>query len=328
MEILLRFGQQEDPLHPFVCLRSEIGGVYSDNVTEDDRFYNYSLEKETPTNFENATFSKPVNRLLYDDFLRQDILSQAMQIPAHLFVRYSNRSDYIYRGVYFVNSLIDGNKMFELIRESFVIDPLGVLAGDKQMLEEFKKDRRAFFQKLYSRSGESFAHDHRLREVRDLPPEFFDVLPNDFRPISGDDLEQVLRDYLEEAAIRQQIGDLGEKLVKEYEEERVKLFAPQQVNNIRKVADSAGFDFESFESRGRIIRKVQIEVKTTSDRNPLRRFFMSSNEVKTMNENPDSYWLYRVFDINALEPQFFALRESVKDRIHMQAADYACQILR
>ena len=69
-------------------------------------------------------------------------------------------------------------------------------------------------------------------------------------------------------------------------------------------------------------------MKTTSDRNPLRRFFMSSNEVKTMNENPDSYWLYRVFDINALEPQFFALRESVKDRIHMQAADYACQILR
>ena len=207
---------KEDPIHPFVCLRSEIGGVYSDNITEDDRFYNYSLEKETQANFESASFSKPVNRLLYDDFLRQDILSQAMQIPAHLFVRYSNHSDYVYRGVYFVNSLIDGNKMFELIRESFVINPLGVMSGDKQMLEEFKKDRRAFFQKLYSKSADTFAHDHRLREVRDLPPEFFDVLPDGFHPISGDNLEQVLRDYLEEAAIRQQIGSLGEELVREY----------------------------------------------------------------------------------------------------------------
>ena len=133
-----------------------------------------------------------------------------------------------------------------------------------------------------------------------MPPEFFDVIPNEFRPISGDNLEQVLRDYLEEAAIRQQIGDLGEKLVKEHEEERVKLFAPQQGRNIKKVADSEGFDFESFEARGRIIRKVQIKVKTTSDRNPLRRFFMSSNEVRTMNENPDSYWLYRVFDIKPM----------------------------
>ena len=54
---------------------------------------------------------------------------------------------------------------------------------------------------------------------------------------------------------------------------------------------------------------------------------MSSNEVKIMNENPESYWLYRVFDINAEDPQFFALRENVKGRINMQPADFACQIL-
>lgn len=323
----MAINSKDDPDHPFACLRSQIGGVYPDQITEDERFFKYSLEKERDENFASANFKKPVNRILYQDFLRQDLLSQALQIPAHLFLRHSSREKYIYRGVYFVNSLVDENKVFELIRDSFVVNPKALIADDKQMLETFKKDRRAFFQRLYSRVNNPFVQERRLMEVD--PSNINFEAENTILPtINGyESIEQMVRDYIEETLIQQQIGDLGEQLVKEFEVARVKKFAPQQVRNIAKVPDLYGYDFDSFEIKGKNIRKIHIEVKTTSDRNPLRKFFMSDNEVKTMNAISDTYWLYRVYDVNSQEPLFYALREMVKDRIKLQAADYTCQII-
>ena len=108
---------KKDPLKPFVCLRSEIGGDYCDNITENDRFFNYSLEKETDENFKKASFSKPANKLLYNDYVKNSSSPKQIRIPAYLFVRKSGASDYVYKGAYLVNKLISGNRMFELIKQ-------------------------------------------------------------------------------------------------------------------------------------------------------------------------------------------------------------------
>jgi hypothetical protein len=74
----------------------------------------------------------------------------------------------------------------------------------------------------------------------------------------------------------------------------LKAFAPQLVNAIHKPKDSNGYDLDSFQQIGKNIRNVQIEVKTTTNKDPYNAFFMSKNEYQTMCDNPSTYWLYRV----------------------------------
>ena len=320
---------EDDPKHPFAILKSEIGGVYSDNITDDPRFYNYSLEKESDENFEKTQFSRPVNKALYDDFLRQDIITQVKQLPAHLFVRTSNRSTYVYRGVYFVNSLIENNRSFELINANFVTGfSMPNKKDDSELIRKFKSDRRAFFAKFYSKDDKSIIGDRKLTEIDDFDHALIAQANQSVNNMGYDDLKDLLHDYIEDQILFQKIGDVGEKFVYDFEVERVKAFAPQLINAIHKPKDSNGYDLDSFQQIGKNIRNVQIEVKTTTNKDPYNAFFMSKNEYQTMCDNPSTYWLYRVFDINANDPRCFALRDSVREKIDHQPTDFACSLKR
>jgi hypothetical protein len=317
----------DDPAHPFAVLRSEIGGVYSDNVSEDPRFYNYSLEKETDEHYQNANFSKPVNEALYQDFLRQDVLTQVKQLPAYLFVRTKNRSTYFFRGVYFVNSLIQNNRAFELINANFATGQFPLRKqDDKELIRKFKNDRREFFSHFFGNDPDSIIGGRKLTEVDDFDPRLLTQAQESISGMSYTDMNDLLHDYIADQILFQKIGDVGEKFVYDFEVNRVKTFAPQQVSHIGKVKDAEGYDIASFEQKGSIIRPVKIEVKTTTNKDPYNAFFMSRNEYETMCGNPDIYWLYRVFDINAKEPHCFALRDNVKDKLDRQPTNFACSI--
>ncbi len=317
----------DDPDHPFAILRSEIGGMYADRVASDPRYYNYSLEKESDAHYQKAQFSKPVNSALYSDFLRQDILTQVKQLPAHLFVRHRQESRYLYQGVYFVNSLIDKNRTFELISSRFVAGISSApKSDDRELLRKFKDDRRSFFANFYAKDDGAIIGQRRLIETKDLNPKMFRSSPQPVTTMNYDDLTELLHDYLADQILFQRIGDIGEKFAFDFEVGRVKAFAPQQVHNIKKVKDSNGFDLSSYEIVGKTIRPVQIEVKSTINKDPYNPFFMSSNEFRTMCDNPQTYWLYRVFDINAVDPKLFPLRGGVKENIDHQPSEFACSI--
>lgn len=97
------------------------------------------------------------------------------------------------------------------------------------------------------------------------------------------------------------IGNLGEEFVLEYEQERVYEFDPTSVTSVlhlsRLQGDGFGYDISSINEDGTIRR---IEVKTTSGglNTP---FFMSRNEKLFFETyKDDSVYLYRVYDFDKL----------------------------
>ncbi len=97
------------------------------------------------------------------------------------------------------------------------------------------------------------------------------------------------------------LGNLGEEFVLEYEQERVSEFDPTSVTSVlhlsRLQGDGLGYDISSINDDGTIRR---IEVKTTSG-NLNTPFFMSKNEKSFFETYKDeSVFLYRVYDFDKL----------------------------
>ena len=310
-----------DPLHPFVVLKSEIGGVYSDNYTKDPRYYRYSLEKEKDaSNFEKRDFKNPANLMLYNDFIRQDVFSQAKQIPAYLFIRVSGDKKYKFQGIYFVNNLIENNRMFELIDSRFAKG--GVFSSsDEEYLRRFKEERVAYFDSLLCADLKQTLSGKKLIENPKAKRS-----PRSFTSFSYDSLVEMISDYSASFSLLQKIHKAGVHLAYEFECDRVKKIAPQQVKNISFLHGTDGFDLESFSRYGQNIRKVKIEVKSTTNRDPFNPFFLSKKQFDQIQTDPNFCWLYRVYDLNAPNPMLYALRENVSDSIRVSQSDFVCSI--
>ena len=321
----------EDKLHPFVVLKSKIGGRYSDTFTSDPRFYNYSPEKESdPANFLTGNFRKHTNKIIYEDFVQQEPLTQSEQIPLHLFVHTTDleKTFYRYVGIYFMNSLNTEEMIFELINEKYVINPLSF--SDTRNLREIqslKNERQSYLDKYYQQNIGKIVGGNGLIEVNASKYSFNGFNKGPRTGMNFDALLSMVKDYARAEKFFSEIGKVGEDLVYEFEKNRVKKFAPQVVREIKKVDDSKGFDFQSFDKFGRNIVPIQIEVKTTPKARPDYRFFMSRNEFEVMSKNSDTYWLYRVFDLRKeSSPKLYAIRGKVKEKLDFVPADFACSI--
>jgi hypothetical protein len=101
-------------------------------------------------------------------------------------------------------------------------------------------------------------------------------------------------DWVKQQERNSDLGTLGEDLVIEYEKNELKkkrLF--RLSNDVRKVKDGEGYDIFSRSENG---RAKHIEVKTTNG-NEDTPFQISINEVAFSKLNPDSYHLYRLFNV-------------------------------
>lgn len=91
------------------------------------------------------------------------------------------------------------------------------------------------------------------------------------------------------------IGDLGEQIVLELlKKDACKKGnkAPEHVSST--IGDGLGYDIKAFNKDQ---KELLIEVKSTT-RNSIDGFYMSKNECSIAKKHPDSYKIYRVFDID------------------------------
>jgi hypothetical protein len=119
------------------------------------------------------------------------------------------------------------------------------------------------------------------------------------------------KNYLEIEGRNAALGLAGERLVLEYEHERLwrsgcRSLADRIEHVSRLKGDHLGYDILSFEEDG---RERLIEVKTTQF-GPMTPFFASRNEVNVSIKLAEHYQVYRLFSF-AKEPKLFTLEGSI-----------------
>jgi hypothetical protein len=129
------------------------------------------------------------------------------------------------------------------------------------------------------------------------------------------------RNYLEQEARNQSLGQAGEYLVLEFEHQRLwragqKALA-ERIEHVSKKDDGYGFDILSFETNG---RERLVEVKTTRF-GALTPFFASKNEVDVSDERRETYHVYRLFDFSR-SPRLFMLNGSLRSTCNLEAVQY------
>jgi hypothetical protein len=133
----------------------------------------------------------------------------------------------------------------------------------------------------------------------------------------------VRRNYLEIESRNRSLGKAGEKLVIEFEQQRLWRAGKKELSNrIEHVADSQGdhlgFDILSFEIDG---RERLIEVKTTRF-GSLTPFFASRNEVGVSESRNEHYQLYRLYHFTK-QPKMFTLAGSIRDTCKLEPIQFS-----
>lgn len=116
-------------------------------------------------------------------------------------------------------------------------------------------------------------------------------------------------DYISKAKRDSEAGLLGEKLVLEYEKERLikkglGVYA-EKVVWASQESDRFGYDICSFDQdENGEIKEIKIEVKTTTSKVDTE-FFVSKNELETSKQFGSSYCVYRLYDVRGNKPKFY-----------------------
>lgn len=135
--------------------------------------------------------------------------------------------------------------------------------------------------------------------------------------------QSVPRNYLEMEARNHTLGTAGERLVLEYEHERLWRAGKNDLaNRIEHVAntkgDHLGYDVLSFEMDG---RERLIEVKTTRFGGSTP-FFVSRNEVAVSETRDGEFQLYRLFNFTR-QPRLYVLPGSLRATCRLEAIQYS-----
>ncbi|PVX49284.1 uncharacterized protein DUF3883 [Balneicella halophila] len=112
-------------------------------------------------------------------------------------------------------------------------------------------------------------------------------------------------DYEKINRVNKKLGDRGEKIVKDFEINRLNdLNRPdlaEQVDRVSLKSDSYGYDILSYEEDNSV---RYIEVKATRSKVGDANFYLTINELNTAKENPN-YYIYIVFDILSKNPKIW-----------------------
>lgn len=133
-----------------------------------------------------------------------------------------------------------------------------------------------------------------------------DILPNIVQPNQRNNRSNNSKpDYEKKNRVNKKLGDRGEKIVKDFEEKRLKeLNRPDLAKKVDRVSlksDSYGYDILSYEEDD---SERYIEVKATRSKVGDANFFLTINELNTAKEKPN-YYIYVVFDILSKNPKIW-----------------------
>jgi hypothetical protein len=137
-------------------------------------------------------------------------------------------------------------------------------------------------------------------------------------------------DYAKQDANNRRLGELGELLVMEYERQflldRRKDSLAAKIKHVSKEeGDGAGYDILSYDIDG---KEKFIEVKTT--RGGLSTsFYLTSTEINRSTNNPNQFYLYRVFDfdITANTGKMYIIKGHLDDAIVLKPISYRAEVL-
>lgn len=111
-------------------------------------------------------------------------------------------------------------------------------------------------------------------------------------------------DYEKINRLNKKLGDRGEKVVLDFEKERLKnTNYKEKVKRVSLKSDSLGYDILSFDENG---KERYIEVKATRSKVGDANFFLTLNEFKTAQEK-ENYYIYLVYDILSKEPKIWII---------------------
>ncbi len=137
---------------------------------------------------------------------------------------------------------------------------------------------------------------------------------------------QTKRNYLELESRNAALGSAGERLVLEYERERLcrggaRKLADKIIHVSETRGDAEGYDIHSYETDG---RDRLIEVKTTRF-GVFTPFFASRNEVETSVRRDANYQLYRLYKFDE-EPKLFSLAGSLRRTCELEAVSFEVRV--
>jgi len=130
------------------------------------------------------------------------------------------------------------------------------------------------------------------------------------------------KNYLEQEARNQLLGDAGEQFIINYEKARLihagKECLADQIEQVSvTVGPSAGYDIRSYEENG---TDRFIEAKTTKY-GKSTPFFITPNELRFSEENKCRYFLYRLFKFREA-PRLFMMDGSPADHCTLKPSEY------
>ena len=288
---------------------------YDDHWIVEGESYFYNMQDEH-TEATGLSFKKKVNKILYKDF-EESRLSEKPNIPVYLFVHNKGlkKKEFRFEGVFYVNSLPTMDA-FEFVRSDIPLT--------KALRDAKKKTMDTIARKKGSElvGARKIVHMHQFN-----PSAYITKLVEDYSDSSEFiSREEEKHDYIQKQKIDAKTGSMGEELVLKYERDYVARNIPGKEEDVKLAADSMGYDIRTFRKDGDKIIEIHIEVKTTSDENPYSKFFMSDHEKWFMENHPDTYWLYRIYDVYAENVQGVYLRGDVAKHVAMNPSKYACAL--
>lgn len=288
---------------------------YDDHWIVWGQTYYYNMQDEH-TEATGLSFKKKVNKILFKDF-EESRLSERPSIPVYLFVHDSELKAKTFRfeGIFYVNSLPTMDA-FEFVR------------SDMPISKELQEKRKKTLNGIAKKKGSELVGKRKIVHMRHFSPSaYITKLVEGF----ADSLEFVSRDeerrdYIQKQKVATKIGSMGEELVLKYEKDYVSKNIPGKEDDVKLAADSMGYDIRTFRKIDDKIVEIHIEVKTTSDENPYTKFYMSDHEKWFMENHPDTYWLYRIYDVYSENVQGVYIRGDVAKHIAMNPSNYACAL--
>jgi hypothetical protein len=203
--------------------------------------------------------------------------------------------------------------------QSSLIDLIGSYLDDNQILyEKFtsinKKDPQSSYKK-----------DKSILDCLTDPPD--PKPPKKRKPINWESKTGTKKDYLGQDSKNEKLGKSGEEFVVDYEKMRLKVAGkPELAEKVEHVSqtkgDGLGYDVLSFNDDGSV---RWIEVKTTNYGKSYP-FPIEWTEVQCSIDNPDKFYLYRVYNFRNQDRGLYYLKGSVEENFELKPKTYIASV--
>lgn len=279
---------------------------YNDHWIEYPGKMHYCMQTEPYYQPDHPSFSNAANKIIFDSIITHS------NFPIYLFVRDKAGDPFIFMGEYIALKVDDDHKSFVLGKKDYDF------AVENETTEE------GFVERYCHESVAEMAKGKSLKKTR-IPK----VEDPEYKGLAKS-AKKV--DYLRQAMINKRVGDLGEQVVLNYERIRVAALgsvANEYILKIHKEEDDGkGFDIHSFDLQNGKMVEIMIEVKTTTGE-AKTTFFLSNNEYSVMKkpENKNRYWVYRVFNIHSINPEFYEIKKDFEEKVRISPDTWRCDLL-